>query len=41
MHSIEAIIAAALLAEAVWETGKLVWQKGKLSIDRVGALLTG
>ncbi|MGI6467741.1 MAG: hypothetical protein GXZ09_03240 [Syntrophomonadaceae bacterium] len=41
MHSIEAIIAAALLSEAVWETGKLVWQKGKLSIDRVGALLTG
>jgi uncharacterized protein YacL len=35
------IIVAAFLAEAVWETLKMVWQPGKLVIDRVGALFVG
>ncbi len=41
MHTIGAIIIAAMLSEAVWETGKMVWQKGKISVDRVGALVVG
>ena len=41
MHTLEAIVAAAFLSEAVWETGKMVWQKGRLSLDRIGALVTG
>ncbi len=39
--TIGGLIVAAILAEAVWETGKLVWQQGKLKIDRVGALVVG
>lgn len=35
------IIIAALIAEALWETSKLFWQKGKLNIDRVGAVIIG
>lgn len=35
------IIVAALIAEAVWETSKMTWQKGKISIDRLGALIIG
>lgn len=35
------IIIAAALAEASWETAKLVWQSGKLSINTVGALIVG
>jgi chromate transport protein ChrA len=41
MDAIWSIIIAALLAEAVWETGKMAWQEGKVSIDRVGALVVG
>jgi hypothetical protein len=41
MSTIWIIIIAALLAEAVWETGKMVWQQGKVSVDRVGALVVG
>jgi chromate transport protein ChrA len=41
MQAIGIIIVAALLAEAVWETGKMAWQEGKVSIDRVGALVVG
>lgn len=33
------IIAAAL--EAVWETCKMFWQEGKLSVDRIGSALLG
>lgn len=31
----------ALLSEAIWETLKMVWQKGRISVDRVGALIIG
>ena len=31
----------AFIAEAIWETLKLVWEDGKLSIDRVGAVIVG
>lgn len=41
MGAIGIIIIAALLAEAVWETGKMVWQQDKVSVDRVGALVVG
>ena len=33
-----AIIAIALVGEAVWETLKMVWQEGKVSVDRLGAI---
>lgn len=41
MDAVLTVAVAALLAEAVWETGKMVWQEGKLCIDRVGALCIG
>lgn len=41
MEAVLIILVAALLAEAVWETGKMVWQQGKISVDRTGALLVG
>ena len=41
MEAVLIILVAALLAEAVWETGKMVWQQGKISVDRIGALAIG
>ncbi len=41
MEAILTIMVAALLAESVWESGKMIWQQGKLNVDRVGALLLG
>jgi hypothetical protein len=41
MQTLAIIIIAAMLAEAVWETGKMVWQQGRVSVDRVGALVVG
>lgn len=35
------IVIGAALVEAVWETGKMTYQKGKVSADRVGALVVG
>ena len=35
------IVVLALIGEAVWETLKMTWQNGKVSIDRIGALLVG
>ena len=35
------IVAIALLVEALWETIKMVWQNGKFSWNRVGALVFG
>lgn len=35
------IVIGAALTEAVWETGKMTYQKGKVSADRVGALVIG
>lgn len=39
--NILSIIVLALVGEAVWETLKLTWQQGKISIDRIGALVLG
>lgn len=33
------VIVIALLAETIWENAKAVWQEGKVSIDRIGALI--
>lgn len=35
------LIVVSLIGEAVWETLKMVWQKGKLNCDKVGALVIG
>lgn len=35
------IVVIALIGEAVWETLKMVWQDGKICIDRIGALVVG
>lgn len=35
------IIVFALLAESIWETLKMIWQNGKISIDKIGALVIG
>lgn len=33
------IIVIALLAETIWENLKMVWQEGKINVDRIGALV--
>ena len=33
------LIIVAILIEAVWENIKMVWQNGKFSIDKIGALV--
>ena len=35
------ILTAAFLVEAVWETLKLIWDKGKLCLDCIGSLVIG
>lgn len=35
------VIVFALLAESIWETLKMIWQNGKISIDKIGALVIG
>lgn len=40
MENILIILAITTIAESVWETLKMTWQKGKISIDRIGALIT-
>lgn len=39
MSSFLQVMIIALLAETVWENLKMVWQNGKISIDRIGALI--
>lgn len=39
--NILSLIVLALVGEAVWETLKMTWQQGKVSIDRIGALVLG
>lgn len=39
MENLLQITAIAILAEAVWENLKMIWQDGKVSIDRIGALI--
>lgn len=35
------LVIVALIAESLWETAKLIWQHGKINIDRIGAILVG
>lgn len=39
MENLLIIVMIALIAESVWETLKMTWQEGKISIDRIGALV--
>ncbi|KYH30278.1 MULTISPECIES: hypothetical protein [Clostridium] len=39
--SILNLIIVSMIAEAVWETLKMVWQKGKIHFDKIGALFIG
>lgn len=39
MEKILIISMITLIAESVWETLKMTWQEGKVSIDKIGALL--
>ncbi len=32
-------LVLSIISEALWEGTKMFWQDGKLSIDRVGALI--
>jgi len=41
MNNILMLVVAAMIGESVWETLKMIWQEGKLSIDRIGALVIG
>lgn len=34
-------VVLALMVETVWETAKMVWENGKLSVDRIGAMAVG
>lgn len=33
------IIIVAILIEAIWENLKMIWQNGKISVDKIGSLL--
>lgn len=35
------LIVVAILVEAIWENLKMIWDNGKLSIDRIGSLVFG
>lgn len=39
--SILSLVILALLGESIWETAKMIWQDGKLSLDRIGAIVIG
>ena len=39
MQNFFMILVVSIIAESVWETLKMVWQNGKVSIDRIGALV--
>lgn len=39
MDKLTYILVLAFLGEAVWETLKMTWQAGKVSVDRIGALI--
>ena len=34
------IIVLAILAEAIWENLRMMWENGKFSLNRLGALFT-
>lgn len=33
------LIILSLLAEAIWENLKMIWENGKFSVDKLGALI--
>ena len=33
------LVIVAILIEAIWENLKMIWQNGKFSIDKIGALV--
>lgn len=33
------LVIVAILIEAIWENLKMIWQNGKCSIDKIGALV--
>lgn len=35
------IIILAMLCEAIWENLRMIWENGKFSINRLGALILG
>ncbi|KEH96125.1 hypothetical protein [Clostridium massiliodielmoense] len=37
--NIFSLIVVAIVGEAVWENLKMLWQKGKICVDRLGALV--
>lgn len=37
--AITQLFIVAILVEAIWENLKMIWEKGKFSINRLGALL--
>ena len=39
MEKIFIIFVLALISESVWETLKMIWQQGRISIDRIGAIV--
>jgi hypothetical protein len=41
MNNLLILVVAAMIVESVWETFKMIWQEGKLSIDKIGALILG
>lgn len=36
---ITTLIIMAILVEAIWENLKMIWENGKFSINRIGALI--
>lgn len=41
MDKLLILIILGIEVEAVWETLKMTWQDGKVSVDRIGALIVG
>lgn len=41
MNQLSLVVLAAITVEAVWESSKLLWQNGRISADRIGALIVG
>ncbi len=39
--SLEKLLVLAMISEALWETLKMTWQNGKVSADRIGAMVIG
>lgn len=35
------LLVVAAVLEALWETCKMFWQQGKVSVDRIGAVVLG